>query len=404
MVEEVVGYLSNSVLNGPVEREKRWGLDTSILALVLAGVSTFLDVYTTQALLPYLRKVYAVSELEVSLTISATTLAIAIAAPFVGLFAETIGRKKIIVPAIFGLSVPTFLAATSPSLHALIFWRFAQGLFVPGIIAVIIAYINEEWADRGVGTAMAAYVSGTVLGGFVGRLIPGLITSRFEWRTAFVVLGILNLIGGFGVRKWLPKAENFVAATNVKASVGAAIGHLRHPRLLAVFGMGFGVLFCLVGCFTYVNFYLASAPFHLNPAQLGGIFFVYLLGLVVTPAAGRFMDKAGFMQVTVLATLMSWAGLGLTLVHSLPSIIVGLALFSSGIFILQSAATSQTGRVAGQARSAAAGLYVTFYYGGGSVGATLPAWFWSNYGWPGCAALLLVGTLITIWFGWLSTE
>jgi hypothetical protein len=38
------------------------------------------------------------------------------------------------------------LAATSQSLHALIFWRFAQGLFVPGVIAVMMAYINEEFA------------------------------------------------------------------------------------------------------------------------------------------------------------------------------------------------------------------------------------------------------------------
>jgi hypothetical protein len=40
--------------------------------------------------------------------------------------------------------------------------------------------------------------------------------------------------------------------------------HLRNPRLLANFGMGASVLFAMVGCFTYANFYLAAAPFHLN--------------------------------------------------------------------------------------------------------------------------------------------
>jgi hypothetical protein len=36
--------------------------------------------------------------------------------------------KLVIVPAMFGLSIPTFLAATAPSLKLLLFWRFAQGL------------------------------------------------------------------------------------------------------------------------------------------------------------------------------------------------------------------------------------------------------------------------------------
>lgn len=396
--------MATQISNPVASRSNRWNLDTSIVALVLAGTATFLDVYTTQALLPFLRQVYRATELQVSLTISATTFAVALAAPFVGLFAESIGRKKVIVPAIFGLSIPTFLAATSPSLEALIFWRFAQGLFIPGIIAVILAYINEEWAGRGVGAAMAAYVSGTVLGGFIGRLIPGIITTRYQWRAAFIVLGVLTLLGGWGVRKWLPPAENFVASKNVKASLKDLLAHLRSPRLLAVFGMGFTVLFSLVGTFTYVNFYLAGSPFHFNSAQLGSVFFVYLLGLFITPAAGRFMDRAGFLPTCVLALSMSSVGLLLTLPHHIWLIILGLALFSSGVFVLQAAATSQTGRVAGRARSAAAGLYVTFYYGGGSLGAVLPAWFWLTYGWPGCVGVLFAAGLLTFVLAWASSR
>ena len=74
------------------------------------------------------------------------------------------------VPSLFLLAVPTALAATATSLHALILWRFAQGLFVPGVIAVMLAYINEEWAGRGVGRAMSSYVTGTVIGGSLGTL------------------------------------------------------------------------------------------------------------------------------------------------------------------------------------------------------------------------------------------
>ena len=71
-------------------------------------------------------------------------------------------------------------------------------------------------------------------------------------------------------------------------------------------------------------------------------------------------------------------------------------MFSSGIFILQSAATVQTGRLAEKARSSATGLYVTFYYIGGSCGAALLAWMYSISGWPSCVAVLTASLIATL--------
>jgi MFS transporter, YNFM family, putative membrane transport protein len=370
----------------------------AVSACVIAGACTFLNVYCTQPLLPFLQRLYHASEIEVALTVGAVTLAVAIMAPIIGMLAETIGRKKVIVPALFGVAVPTMLAATSNSLHALIFWRFAQGLFVPGVIAVMMAYINEEFTERA-GTMMSAYVTGTVFGGFLGRFLAGMITSHGHWRLVFIVLGALDLVGAFAVRQWLPKARNFVKTQHVFHSMRDAWAHLRNPQLLAIFGMGFTVLFCLVGVFTYANFYLAKPPFSLSSAGLGSIFFVYLLGCVVTPLAGRFLDRRGFRKTAILAFAMSCAGLLLTLSHSLALVIAGLAFFSSGVFVNQSAASMQTGRAAEQAKSSAAGLYVTFYYIGGSVGATVPAWFWAKGGWPACVGLLTTIAVLTLTLG-----
>jgi MFS transporter, YNFM family, putative membrane transport protein len=379
-------------------------IDKATIATMLAGMCTFLNVYCTQPLLPLLREIFHASELEVSLTVSATIFATALTAPLIGMIAERQGRKKVIVPSLFLLAIPTALAATSNSLRALIFWRFAQGLFVPGVIAVMLAYVNEEWAGRGVGRAMSSYITGTVIGGFLGRFISGVIATHWHWRSTFVVLAVLDLIGAAVVRSWLPLAKNFVRAEHVRQVLDHAQQHLRNPRLLANFGMGATVLFALVGCFTYANFYLAAAPFRLNSAQLGSIFFVYLLGAVITPQAGRFLDRFGFRHTTIVYCTMMIAGLLLTLVKSLPVVIIGLAIFSSGVFVAQAAATVQTGAIAGRARSSAAGLYVTFYYLGGSLGATLTAWFWHWERWPGCVGLLGAVSLVSLWLARLSSR
>jgi YNFM family putative membrane transporter len=130
----------------PATLQKSAFFDRSVGAAMLAGGCTFLNVYATQPLLPVLRQEFHGTEFQVSLTISAATLAVAIIGPFVGWAAEAMGRKRVIVPALFALVVPTALAATSGSLNQLIFWRFLQGICVPGISVVIVAYINEEWA------------------------------------------------------------------------------------------------------------------------------------------------------------------------------------------------------------------------------------------------------------------
>ncbi len=101
---------------------------------------------------------------------------------------------------------------------------------------------------------------------------------------------------------------------------------------------------------------------------------------------------------------MMIAGLLLTLVASLPIVIVGLAIFSSGMFVAQAAASVQTGAIAGRARSSAAGLYVTFYYLGGSLGATLTDWFWNWKKWPGCVTLFAGVSLVSLWLARQSSR
>ena len=78
----------------------------------------------------------------------------------------------------------------------------------------------------------------------------------------------------------------------------------------------------------------------------------------------------------------------LTLVPSLPSIVLGLALFATGVFIAQATASSYIGASPPSDRGLAVGLYSTFYYIGGSVGGALPALFWNAGGWPACVVFV----------------
>ena len=359
----------------------------ALTALFVAGFSTFLNLYATQPLLPHFREVFRASEVMVSLTVTAPVVAVALMAPLVGLLADTLGRKRVIVAAILGLSLPTVFAASASTLGQLIIWRFLQGIFIPGIIAVTMAYISEESPLHSVASTMATYVTGTVVGGFSGRFVCGICATHWGWRTAFLVLGISTLAGAAVTWQLLPRSTKFIRQSNAAASLKSLGSHLRNPELMATCSVAFNVLFCLVGTFTYVNFYLADDPFRLGTTALGTIFAVYLIGAVITPVAGCLLDRIGFRRGMVGATVLSVAGILLTLIRMVPAVVAGLALCATGAFICQAAASSQVGKAAGKARSSAAGLYVALYYLGGCVGSIVPGFLWKEAGWTGCVAL-----------------
>jgi len=320
-------------------RPQAAGLDWRVVAVALAGFCTFLDLYATQPLLPLFVRLFHAPTAQASLTVSAATLAVALGAPFAGLPADRVGRKPVIAASIFRLVLPTALAATATTLHALIFWRLLQGLCMPGIFAVTMAYISEEWAG-GAGPAMAGYVTGNVLGGFSGRFLSGLIAGHFGWREAFVVLAALNGLGEVAVWRWPPPSSRFRSESDRGASFQAMREHLQNPTLLATYAAG-------DLCCRLQRAVLIGGDVHLCHV---------LFGRAAVPA-GDAGPRLGLPDVS--------AGRGRPDdTRAAPP-------------VCQSAASSFAGKAAGHARSSATGLYVTFYYTGGSAGSTLTGLFWA---------------------------
>jgi len=379
-----------------------------LFAVALCGVCAFLDLYCTQPLLPLFVQIFHASKAAAGLTVSASTLGVALAAPIVGSYAERYNRKKIIVGSILALAVPTLLAASSHTLPELVFWRFLQGVLMPGIFATAIAYITEEWAESTVAIVMALYVSGTVLGGFSGRLIAGLVADHFGWQPAFVALGLANIAGGMLVAATLPHAAHDRHAglpPQVSEShLLRTLRHLQNADLLVTFGIGFNILFTLVATFTYVTFHLAARPYSLSTSALSMLFTVYLVGLVATPVGGVLLSRMDLRSGILAAVFLSLLGVLLTLGAPLWVIVVGLILCCSGVFIAQAAAISYLRKASPPgARVSAAGLYLSCYYVGGTVAGIVPGFASRLGGWTACVALTASVQLITIaliLFGW----
>ncbi len=369
--------------------------------MVLAGFCAFVTLYAPQPILPMLAGIFHANSVMISLMITSSTLGVALAAPVMGQVADRIGRKRIIVLAALTLGAATLMITTSTTLGMLLFWRFIQGIATPGVFSVTTAYVHDEWPPDRAPAAISAYVSGTVIGGFSGRVLVGFVAEHWGWHPAFAVLGVISLsIAGY-LAIFLPVESKFAPAALTAgvfdSTVHHVAEHLRNPRLRAAYAIGFCVLFTQIALFTYVTFQLAAPPFSLKPGFLGSIFVVYLGGAIVTPLAGRRIGKDGHPRMLIFASVLGAAGALLTLAPNLWSVIAGLTLCSSGVFIAQASATSFVGTAAARNRALALGLYVTFYYIGGSFGGTVPGWLWSSFGWPGCVALIVAVQVAIAW-------
>jgi len=365
------------------------GFDLRALAVATAGFAAFVNLYSPQALLPELAGEFGVGAGEISTLMTAGTAAIALTAPFTGALADVLGRKRLITAAMFAIVVPTLIMMLATSVPQLVAWRFVQGLLLPPIFTVAVAYVGDEWPPADVPRVAGLFISGSSVGGFTGRFVSGVVADLAGWRASFAVIALLTLIAGLIVTFALPRERRFVRSGGFLASALQMFAHVGNPRLLAIYAVGFGVLFNFIGTFTYVSFHLAGAPYFFTPTLLGAIFVTYLGGSLIVPWVGRAILIFGRRRF-VLGIIALWSmGALLLLAPPVAAIIAGLTVCATCGLVCQAVSTGYVITTAKEGRSSAAGLYASTFYIGGSAGAFLVGLVWNAYGWGGCVAVIV---------------
>ncbi len=368
--------------------------DPRPLAIATAGFTAFINLYSPQALLPELAHEFGVGPGAISGLMTAGTAAIALTAPFTGALADVLGRKRLITAAAFAVVVPTLLMTLAQSVPQLELLRFIQGLLLPPIFTVAVAYVGDEWPPIEVPRIAGLFISGSSVGGFFGRFVTGVIADLLGWRASFAAIALMTLLGGTIVALALPRERHFVRSGGFFASVKQMLAHLRNPRLLAIYAVGFGVLFNFVATFTYISFHLAAPPYLFTPTLLGAIFVTYLGGSFMVPWVGRAILIFGRRRF-VLGVIGVWiVGALLLLAPPVSVMVLGLLLCATCGMTCQAVSTGYVVTTVKEGRSSAAGLYASSFYIGGSAGAFLIGFVWNAAGWPGCVAAIVATQVI----------
>lgn len=389
---------------GYIQKGTREFKNTNI-ALFAGGFNTFAILYCTQPLMPELSREFKISPTIASLSLSVTTITLAFSMLLFGSLSEVLGRKIVMSFSIVSASILVLLTAFVPGFHYLLIFRVLQGLVLAGLPAVAMAYIGEEIEAKSLGMAMGLYISGNSIGGMAGRIIIGAITDFFNWRAALACIGILGLM--FSILFWtkLPESKNFTPRKfEVSKLFKSMINHIKNPRLLCLYAIGFLIMGSFVSLYNFIGYQLLEPPYSLSQVLVGFIFLIYIIGTFSSTWMGRMADRYGQSKVLWIVILVMAIGAIITLKISLIIKIIGIATFTFGFFGAHSIASSWIGKLSTHDKSQASALYLFFYYIGSSIGGTSGGNFWSLYGWKGvigmisCFLILAVLLSVTVAF------
>jgi YNFM family putative membrane transporter len=363
------------------------------VALYVATVACYAVMYVTQPVLPVLSGEFGLSPAQAGLSISAVVIGIALASSFYGPLSDALGRKRVMVGSGFLLVIPTLLCAEARSFGALLAFRFAQGVLIPGVTAVSVAYAGDHVERPRLPAVVGGIIAAGVAGGLLSRLLGGLIAAVAGWRSSFEFFAATTFAASVLLARGLSPA---LAAERVGwfTAYGGMLRHFLDRRLVGAFLIGLTLFFGFMGIFTYLPYHLAGEPYHLGTARISTIYVVYIAGVIVSPVAGRLSAHVPPRLVMAVGLVVAMAGMLATLLGPLWAIAGALVVLCLGMFTAQAVAPSFVNTTARTAKGGANALYLCFYYVGGTLGSALPGLAWQIWRWPGvvgvCVASLAV--------------
>lgn len=317
----------------------------ALFMLVVVYTFNFIDRQIVSILAVPIKSDLGLSDTELSLmggfafALFYTTLAVPIA-----LLADRKSRVWVITIALSLWSVMTAICGTAQNFWQLFLARLGVGVGEAGGVAPSHSLITDYFPPHMRARALSFYSFGIPIGSALGILLGGVLTSYLDWRSAFIIVGILGVILAPFFRltvrepvrgRFDPPSETKTSATFMDVfrvirkkpsfwflALGAASSSM----------MGYGLIFWLPSFFVRsfgdaLPTFFSWLPAALIPDQAGALLYAsyfYALILLIGGISGIWVggylgDRFGSADKGAYATIPAWA-----FVLTLPFLILGV--------------------------------------------------------------------------------
>ncbi|SFR97690.1 Predicted arabinose efflux permease, MFS family [Halomicrobium zhouii] len=303
----------------------------TVQAVLLSTALAPLGVPLISPTLPVFRDTFALTEAQASLLVSGYFLVGIVLSPFVGVLADRIGRKRVLVAGLGTFGLVGGAIAFAPSFEVVLALRVIQGTGAAAIFITTVTIIGDSFdgpqrtAVLGVNVAVLSATAALfpVLGGFLVTL---------GWSVPF-----LTYFAAIPVALFV----SLSLEEPVQTSPGRGVGYLRDavvaittPSTLALFAITFLTEFLAFGViFTALPFLLESV---LTPVLVGVVLLTAeTTAMVAASGSGRLARRLSSLQLIAIGFACYGAGfLIFALTTWIGAVVVAAVVAGAGVGLL----------------------------------------------------------------------
>lgn len=279
---------------------------TLVAILFFSWGTVFFDRMAQMYLAPYFAPEFGLNHQQVGTLASVLALCWAGSTLFFGALSDRVGRKRVLVPAVFAFSVLSWLSGTAHTYSQLLLIRALMGLAEGPTWSVITALIEDSSPIGRRGRNIGLVVSAAALVGLsAAPILTTQVAARWGWRAAFFFAGLPGLLSGFLIWKFVEEPPATDRGGREKASFADYLSIVRYPNIwLCCLGAA-GFMSWLFALNVFAPLYITevaqqpatTAGVLLGASGLGSFFLGFLL-----PALS---DRVGRKPVLLLMGVMS---------------------------------------------------------------------------------------------------
>jgi len=379
----------------------------AIVVMAVAAFGATANLRVADSLLPQVAAEFGTSIGSASAIVTAYALAFGCFQMFYGPVGDRLGKMRIVMTVAFAAALVTATSALVPSLAMLTVTRFLTAIASAAIVPLAMAWVGDVVPyDRRQGV-LARFLTGQILGMAFGQAIGGVLGAAFGWRSVFLVLALVHLVGGLGLLIELRRSPDLDRRSGERAQGLAGIlrafaGVLRRPWarivLLGVFLEG-GAMF---GAFAYVGADLHHR-YGLDMSVVGLILIAYGLGGVIYAWTARgllpVLGERGMCLGGGL--LLSASFLALAYAQMAAVALTVILVMGFAYYMLHNTLQTNGTQIAPEARGVAMSLFASCFFLGQSTGVLVASRFIDTHGmkpiYLGAATAVAVAGA---WFSW----
>ncbi|WP_222535995.1 MFS transporter [Pedobacter polysacchareus] len=373
------------------------------LMAVSAGIIVA-NVYYNQPILREIGLTMQASESEIGKISMISQLGYGLGMFFLLPLGDKVNRKNLIILLSSLLCLSLILVSFSHTLLQISVLSFFVGLCsTPAqIILPMAATLGKE--NRG--ATVGKVFSGILVGILGARVIAGLLTEFFGWRSVFALSAFMVLSVSVLLKIYLPEAPakfkgNYINLLKSTLSLIKEYKVLRQAAILGAFTFG---VFC--SFWTTLTFHLSAAPLNFHAGTIGLFGLIAIGGALVAPYFGKLADKGSVYKSLLLTVSMIIGSIILIKLFpfSVAVLVISVFFLDIGVQATQITNFTRIYSLDEQAHSRLNTIYMTTYFIGAAVGTYAGLLAWKFGGWEGATWQMLAWSTIALMIVLLSTK